>query len=113
MRVWVKMQCLCECQRPEGNGHWPWREPVHKDNVIHNLSEVEAHMKTDRHPPYAETAITCTCGATIHTRSTTPNLRVAICSNCHPFFTGRQKGVDTAGRVEAFQKKYGQERPTR
>ncbi len=64
-------------------------------------------MKTHHHPAYVETDITCTCGATVPTRSTVPNLRVAVCSNCHPFFTGRQKRVDTAGRVEAFQKKYG------
>ncbi len=47
------------------------------------------------------------CGATVPTRSTVPNLRVAVCSNCHPFFTGRHKRVDTPGRVEAFRKKYG------
>jgi len=54
---------------------------------------MEALMKTDRHPPYAETDITCTCGVTYHTRSTTPNLRVVVCSNCHPFYTGRQRVV--------------------
>lgn len=65
-------------------------------------------MKTDRHPSYVATEITCTtCGATYPTRSTTPTLQVAICSNCHPFYTGRQRVVDLTGRVEAFQKKYG------
>jgi large subunit ribosomal protein L31 len=64
-------------------------------------------MKISHHPVSIETDITCTCGATLHTRSTVPNMRVAVCSNCHPFFTGQQKMVDTVGRVEAFRKKYG------
>ena len=63
-------------------------------------------MKADIHPKYVETSIVCACGATYPTRSTVPNHRVAICSKCHPFFTGRQKLVDTAGRVEKFQRKY-------
>jgi large subunit ribosomal protein L31 len=64
-------------------------------------------MKAEVHPTYTETTIVCACGATYATRSTVPNLRVAICAKCHPFFTGRQKLVDTAGRVEKFQRKYG------
>ncbi len=64
-------------------------------------------MKPDIHPGYIETTITCACGNTYATRSTVPDLRVAICSKCHPFFTGRQRLVDTAGRVEKFQRKYG------
>ena len=64
-------------------------------------------MKTVKHPTYEATTIVCACGATYPTRSTVPNLRVAICAQCHPFFTGRQKLVDTAGRVEKFQRKYG------
>lgn len=64
-------------------------------------------MKPDIHPEYAETTITCACGNSYATRSTVPDLRVAICSKCHPFFTGRQRLVDTAGRVEKFQRKYG------
>jgi large subunit ribosomal protein L31 len=63
-------------------------------------------MKTDIHPQYVECTITCACGEAIHTRSTRPQIRVEICSKCHPFFTGKQKLVDTAGRVEKFQKKY-------
>ena len=63
-------------------------------------------MKTGIHPEYVETTITCACGETIRTRSTVPNLRVAICSKCHPFFTGRQKLIDSAGRVEKFRRKY-------
>lgn len=64
-------------------------------------------MKPDIHPDYTVTTISCACGHTYATRSTVPDLRVAICSKCHPFFTGRQRLVDTAGRVEKFQRKYG------
>ena len=64
-------------------------------------------MKPDIHPDYLETTISCACGTTYATRATVPDLRVAICSKCHPFFTGRQRLVDTAGRVEKFQRKYG------
>jgi large subunit ribosomal protein L31 len=65
-------------------------------------------MKAGIHPEYNETAIACACGEIIQTRSTVPDLRIAICSKCHPFFTGRQRLVDTAGRVEKFRRKYGQ-----
>ncbi len=64
-------------------------------------------MKSEIHPEYVETTISCACGESIQTRSTVPDLRVAICSKCHPFFTGRQKLVDTEGRVEKFRRKYG------
>ena len=64
-------------------------------------------MKKDIHPKYLETTVTCSCGNVAHTRSTIESLRVEICSNCHPFFTGKQKLVDSAGRVERFRKKYG------
>ena len=64
-------------------------------------------MRPDIHPEYTETTISCACGTRYVTRSTVPDLRVAICSKCHPFFTGRQRLVDTAGRVEKFQRKYG------
>ncbi|MDD5019756.1 MAG: 50S ribosomal protein L31 [Candidatus Omnitrophica bacterium] len=63
-------------------------------------------MKDKIHPQYKETTIICACGEVIHTRSTKQNIRVDICSACHPFFTGKQKFVDTAGRVEKFMKKY-------
>ena len=63
-------------------------------------------MKTGIHPPYKRAVVTCVCGNTFETRSTAGNLKIEICSNCHPFFTGKQKLVDTAGRVERFQKKY-------
>ena len=64
-------------------------------------------MKHSHHPVSIETDITCTCGATVHTRSTVANMRVAVCSNCHPFFTGRHTMVHPAGRVEVFRNKYG------
>ena len=64
-------------------------------------------MKADIHPKYATSVVTCGCGNKFETRSTRPEIKVEICSNCHPFYTGQQKFVDTAGRVEKFQKKYG------
>jgi large subunit ribosomal protein L31 len=64
-------------------------------------------MKKDIHPKYIETQVTCACGASFSTRSTVPSIKVDICSHCHPFYTGKQKFVDTAGRVERFQKKFG------
>ena len=64
-------------------------------------------MKADIHPKYVATKITCACGNEIETKSTVTDLQVEICSNCHPFYTGKQKLVDTAGRVERFKKKYG------
>ena len=63
-------------------------------------------MKNGIHPKYEMTTITCACGNVIETRSTTKNIKVEICSACHPFFTGKQKLVDTAGRIERFRKKY-------
>jgi large subunit ribosomal protein L31 len=63
-------------------------------------------LKKDIHPKYFETTITCACGNVIQTRSTVKDIHVEICSACHPFFTGKQKLVDTAGRVERFIKKY-------
>jgi large subunit ribosomal protein L31 len=64
-------------------------------------------MQKKIHPEYKETTITCACGEVIHTRCTKPNIKVELCSKCHPFFTGKQKFVDSAGRVEKFMKKYG------
>ena len=63
-------------------------------------------MKPKIHPEYNETVITCACGAKYPTRSTRDKISVEICSNCHPFFTGKQKLIDTAGRVERFRRKY-------
>lgn len=63
-------------------------------------------MKEGIHPKYEMTKITCACGNVIETRSTAKDINVEICSSCHPFFTGKQKLVDTAGRIERFRKKY-------
>ena len=63
-------------------------------------------MKEGLHPEYKETEIRCACGEVIKTGSTKENLRVDICSKCHPFFTGKQKLVDTGGRVDRFKKRY-------
>ncbi len=64
-------------------------------------------MKPDIHPKYVKANVHCACGATWETRSTKPEIRLEICSNFPPFFTGKQKLVDTAGRVERFNRKYG------
>jgi large subunit ribosomal protein L31 len=63
-------------------------------------------MKEGIHPEYKETTITCVCGNVINTRSTKKDIKTEICSNCHPFITGKQKIMDTAGRVERFKRKY-------
>jgi large subunit ribosomal protein L31 len=64
-------------------------------------------MREGIHPKYADTTITCACGAVIPTGSTKSDLKIEICSKCHPFFTGKQKLVDTGGRVEKFKKRFG------
>lgn len=64
-------------------------------------------MKPDIHPTYEPVSVKCACGETIETRSTRANFQIDICSACHPFYTGKQKLVDTAGRIERFNKKYG------
>lgn len=64
-------------------------------------------MKTDIHPQYNEIEVTCSCGSSFKTRSTmSKNLHIEVCSECHPFYTGKQKIVDTAGRIEKFNSKY-------
>lgn len=65
-------------------------------------------MKKDLHPEYKEVAFTCACGAEYNTKSTTNSRTIDICSNCHPFYTGKQKLVDAAGKVEKFKRRYGQ-----
>jgi large subunit ribosomal protein L31 len=69
-------------------------------------------MKKGIHPEYVVARVICTCGHTFVTRSTKPEIRVEICSKCHPFFTGQQKYVDTEGRIDRFKRKYGQYIPT-
>ena len=64
-------------------------------------------MKAEIHPKYMECTVTCACGETFKTRSTKPEIRLEICSKCHPFFTGKQKMVDTEGRVERFIRRWG------
>jgi len=64
-------------------------------------------VKAGIHPEYVDTTITCACGNVIETRSTAKDIKVEICSKCHPFFTGKQKLIDTAGRVERFKRRYG------
>ncbi|MGN0034290.1 MAG: 50S ribosomal protein L31 [Coriobacteriales bacterium] len=64
-------------------------------------------MKKDIHPEYMECTVRCSCGNTFKTRSTKPELRVELCNECHPFFTGQQKFVDTGGRVQRFSDKFG------
>jgi large subunit ribosomal protein L31 len=64
-------------------------------------------MKEGIHPKYEKSVIACACGNVVETRSTVPAIHVEICSACHPFFTGKQKLMDTAGRVERFNRKYG------
>jgi large subunit ribosomal protein L31 len=63
-------------------------------------------MKKNIHPNYVECVITCSCGNVVKTRSTKPKINVEICSACHPFFTGKQKIIDTAGRVEKYKRRY-------
>ena len=64
-------------------------------------------MKADIHPKYELVDVTCSCGSTFQTRSTSDSLRVELCNVCHPFFTGKQRLVDSGGRVERFQRRYG------
>ena len=66
----------------------------------------EPKMKKDIHPDYVDCTVICACGNTFKTKSTKQEIRIEICSQCHPFFTGKQKFVDSAGRVEKFKKKY-------
>ena len=66
-------------------------------------------MKADIHPTYAQTTVTCSCGNTFQTRSTAPNgvINAEVCSACHPFYTGKQRNLDTGGRVARFEKRFG------
>jgi large subunit ribosomal protein L31 len=70
------------------------------------LKPREAHMRENIHPAYPTAKVHCACGATWETRSTSGDLHLDICSNCHPFFTGKQKLLDTQGRIDRFKKKY-------
>lgn len=65
-------------------------------------------MKKGIHPQYSDASVTCGCGASFTTKATVPSIKLDICSQCHPFYTGKQRLVDTAGRIDRFLKKYGQ-----
>jgi large subunit ribosomal protein L31 len=67
----------------------------------------EVEMKEAIHPKYHKVLVTCACGNKFETHSTKPEIRLEMCSACHPFFTGKQKLIDTAGRIERFQRRYG------
>src|SRR5437773_9022956 len=82
------------------NGSAKSRFPLIIDRLTGGL------MKANIHPKYVDAVVRCACGETFKTRSTKPEIHLEICSKCHPFFTGKQKLVDTAGRVERFQKRY-------
>ena len=69
----------------------------------------DPELKKGIHPEYKVSSITCACGSTFEVRSTVGDLKLDICSNCHPFFTGKQKFIDTAGRVEQFRKRYNRQ----
>ena len=73
---------------------------------VRTRNEVK-RMKQGIHPNYVDCTITCACGNVIKTRSTKPEIHVEVCSKCHPFYTGKQKLVDTGGRVERFNKRFG------
>jgi large subunit ribosomal protein L31 len=82
--------------------------PCARDELF-NREEV---MKAGIHPMYKKSRVTCVCGNTFETRSTVGDLHVEICQNCHPFYTGKQKLLDSAGRVEKFNRKYGKKQET-
>ena len=77
--------------------------------LIHNKPQQVTKMKTDIHPAYDTIKVGCRCGNAFETRATSPKdeIHIDVCSNCHPFYTGKQKIVDTAGRVEKFKSRYG------
>ena len=88
----------------------PGRTPVLPDRGVYLVfpsTPKEFAVKEGIHPKYYDVEARCACGATWQTRSTKQELHLEICSNCHPFFTGRQKLIDTEGRVERFTKKFG------
>ena len=77
--------------------------------LIHNKPQENSKMKTEIHPPYEAINVVCSCGNAFETRSTSTKdeIHLDVCSSCHPFYTGKQKIVDTAGRVEKFKSRYG------
>jgi large subunit ribosomal protein L31 len=96
--------------------------PLTVDRHVSSVAKAGVHgyiprsiwkMKAGIHPKYYETDIVCACGAVYHTRSTRRDIKIGICAACHPFFTGEQKFVDTAGRVEKFARRYGSTKAAR
>jgi large subunit ribosomal protein L31 len=87
-------------RRPfHGSGRCPW---------IQEITLIEADMKPEIHPAYNDIKVTCSCGASFETRSTVgKDLSIEVCSQCHPFYTGKQKIVDAGGRVDKFRRRYG------
>ena len=83
------------------------RSSEHTIRLCPNLKEYT--LKKDLHPSYVETTVTCTCGSTFQTRSTVGSGKISsdVCSQCHPFYTGKQKILDTGGRIARFQQRYG------
>jgi large subunit ribosomal protein L31 len=77
-------------------------------NILSSTDLKEEEMREGIHPQYSEITVKCLCGNTFQTRSTIKEINTEICSACHPFYTGKQKLMDTAGRVERFKKRYGQ-----
>ena len=86
------------------------RPPVPRRSNVNPSTTI---MKAEGHPTVYETSITCTCGTVYTTKSTVQNLRIGICAACHPFFTGEQRYIDTAGRVDKFAQRYGSIRARR
>jgi large subunit ribosomal protein L31 len=74
--------------------------------VLRGIRVIGGTVKEGIHPKYAESKVVCSCGSTFTTKSTLPEIKVEVCAACHPFYTGKQKLVDTAGRVERFNRKY-------
>ncbi len=82
---------------------------MHLNKNSYNITcktELCKKMKKDIHPKYEDAIVTCACGEVWHIKSTRPEMKVGICAKCHPFFTGKQKFVDTAGRIDKFNRRY-------
>ena len=123
--AWRARQLWGFRERPIGSGLLPMTGCLREFRVLPLRAEEQLlytgayacvqrkSMKTGIHPEYPEVTVSCACGNTFKTRSTHKgDIRLEICSNCHPFFTGKQRLVDTAGRVERFNRKYGLRRST-
>ena len=99
-RSWTRAARFGPCRRPRGR---------YTEGFVVGSQLRDRQMKKKIHPKYTECQVKCGCGNTFVTESTVSSMNIEICSKCHPFYTGQQKFVDTAGRVERFQKKFGGE----